>query len=160
MIVRYDPRDLSRVHLLAPDGCYYDLTYRELRRPPISLWEHRLALKRLREEGRAQVDEDAIFTAIDAMRGIAERASTATKTARPLEQPADGYQGLAILTWMFEAWPMRTQAALAMLRAVRPRRQMQRWPALDPMIRDKVEALFLTAWPEERNNGERGWWRA
>lgn len=82
MIVRYDPRDLSRVHLLAPDGCYYDLTYRDLRRPPISLWEHRLALKRLREEGRAQVDEDAIFTAIDAMRGIAERASTATKTAR------------------------------------------------------------------------------
>ena len=24
MIVRYDPRDLSRIHLLAPDGRYYD----------------------------------------------------------------------------------------------------------------------------------------
>ena len=42
MIVRYDPRDLSRVHLLAPDGRYYDLSYRDLRRPAISLWEHRL----------------------------------------------------------------------------------------------------------------------
>ena len=79
---RYDPRDLSRVHLLAPDGRYYDLSYRDLRRPAISLWEHRLALTRLRDEGRAEINEDAIFTAIDAMRGIAERASAETKTAR------------------------------------------------------------------------------
>lgn len=82
MIVRYDPRDLGRVHLLAPDGRYYDLSYRDLRRPAISLWEHRLALTRLRDEGRAEINEDAIFTAIDAMRGIAERASAETKTAR------------------------------------------------------------------------------
>jgi len=82
MIVRYDPRDLSRVHLLAPDGRSYDLSYRDLRRPAISLWEHRLALKRLRDEGRAEINEDAIFTAIDAMRGIAERASADTKTTR------------------------------------------------------------------------------
>lgn len=82
MIIRYDPRDLSRVHLLAPDGRYYDLSYRDLRRPAISLWEHRLALTRLRDEGRAEINEDAIFTAIDAMRGIAERASAETKTAR------------------------------------------------------------------------------
>lgn len=82
MIVRYDPRDLSRVHLLAPDGRYYDLSYRDLRRPAISLWEHRLALTRLRDEGRAEINEDAIFTAIVAMRGIAERASAETKTAR------------------------------------------------------------------------------
>lgn len=82
MIVRYDPRDLSRVHLLAPDGRYYDLSYRDLRRPAISLWEHRLALTRLRDEGRAEINEDAIFTAIDAMRSIAERASAETKTAR------------------------------------------------------------------------------
>ncbi len=82
MMVRYDPRDLSRVHLLAPDGRYYDLSYRDLGRPPISLWEHRLALKRLREEGRAAVDEAAIFEAIEAMRGIADRASAASKLAR------------------------------------------------------------------------------
>ena len=51
-------------------------------RPPISLWEHRLALKRLREEGRAQVDETAIFRTIEAMRAIADDASAASKTAR------------------------------------------------------------------------------
>ncbi|KRR14176.1 TniQ family protein [Bradyrhizobium valentinum] len=80
--------------------------------------------------------------------------------AAPAGELADSYQALAILAWMFEAWPMRTQAALAMLRAVRPRRQMQRWPTLDAAIRDQVAALFLTAWPDERNNRERGWWRA
>jgi transposase len=86
---------------------------------------------------------------------IARDLSTA-----PLGEPADSYQSLAILAWMFEAWPARTQAALAMLHAVRPRRQMLRWPNLDPATRDKVGALFLTAWPDERNDGERGWWRA
>ncbi len=58
MIVRYDPRNLSRIYLLEPDGRYYDLRYRDLRRPPITLWEQRLALKRLQEEGRAHVDEE------------------------------------------------------------------------------------------------------
>jgi putative transposase len=82
MIVRYDPRDLSRIYLLAPDGHYFDLSYSNLCRPPISLWEHRLALKRLREEGRAQVDETAIFRAIETMRHIADKAIVASKTAR------------------------------------------------------------------------------
>jgi putative transposase len=82
MIVRYDPRDLSRIYLLGPDDTYYDLSYRDLRRPPISLWEHRLALKRLREEGQAHVDETAIFRAVEAMRAIADDAVRATKTVR------------------------------------------------------------------------------
>jgi putative transposase len=82
MIVRHDPRDLSRIYLLGPDGEYYDLAYRDLRRPPISLWEHRAALKRLREEGRAQIDEEAIFRAVETMRTIADSASAATKSAR------------------------------------------------------------------------------
>jgi putative transposase len=82
MVVRYDPRDLSRIYLLAPDGQYYDLTYRNLRRPPISFWEHRLALKRLREEGRANVDESAIFRTIERMRLITDQAVSASKVAR------------------------------------------------------------------------------
>ena len=82
MIVRYDPRDLSRCYLLAPDGRYYDLSYRDLRRPPITLWEHRLALKRLREDGRTEVDESAIFRTIEAMRAITDEAVASSKTAR------------------------------------------------------------------------------
>jgi len=82
MIVRYDPRDLSRIYLLAPDGQYYDLSYRDVRRPSITLWEHRLALKRLREEGRASVDESAIFRTIETMRSITDEAVIASKAAR------------------------------------------------------------------------------
>lgn len=82
MIVRYDPRDLSRIYLLAPDGQYYDVSYRDLRRPPITLWEHHLAHKRLREEGRAHVDEAAIFRAVENMRQIAQNASRESKAAR------------------------------------------------------------------------------
>lgn len=82
MIIRYDPRDLSRIYLLGPDGQYYDIAYRDLRRPPISLWEHRLALKRLREERHAHIDEAAIFRTIDAMREIVDQATTTSKVAR------------------------------------------------------------------------------
>jgi putative transposase len=81
-IVRFDPRDLSRLHLLGPDGQYYDLTYRDLGRPPISLWEHRLAVKRLRDEAHRAVNEDTIFEAIETMRQIVHTATTETKTIR------------------------------------------------------------------------------
>jgi putative transposase len=82
MIVRYDPRNLSRIYLLGRDGRYYDIPYRDVRRPPITLWEQRLALKRLHEEGRSHVDESAIFRTIETMRRIADEAVTATKTIR------------------------------------------------------------------------------
>ena len=82
MVVRYDPRDLSRIYLLGPDGRYYDIPYRDLGRPPITLWEQRLALKRLREEGRSHVDENAIFRTIETLRKIADEAVRATKTIR------------------------------------------------------------------------------
>lgn len=82
MIVRYDPRDLSRVYVRAPNGEYLDVPYRDVRRPPISLWEHRLAIRRLREEGRAHVDEPAIFRAVETMRRITEEAVRTTKSAR------------------------------------------------------------------------------
>lgn len=82
VIVRYDPRDLSRIYLLAPTGQYYDLSYRDLRRPSITLWEHRLALKRLREEGALHIDEAAIFRTIEKMHEIVNEAALATKSAR------------------------------------------------------------------------------
>ena len=80
--------------------------------------------------------------------------------AEPFGEMADPYQGLAVLTWMFEAWPRRVQAALAILNAVRPRRQMRRWPGLDPDVHGPVEALLRAAWPDEHHRRERPWWRA
>ncbi len=80
--------------------------------------------------------------------------------AEPFGEIADAYQGLAILAWMFEAWPTRAQAALAILRAVRPRRQLLRWPNLDAAIYAEVEKLLLAAWPDRGREPERAWWRA
>lgn len=88
MIVRYDPRDLSRIYLRGPDGTYYDLPYRDLYRPSISLWEHRAALKYLREQGRRDVNEQSIFAAIEAMHRLTRKASTETKKARRLRERA------------------------------------------------------------------------
>jgi putative transposase len=82
MIVRYDPRDLSRIYLLGPDGNYYDLSYRDIRRAPISRWEQRRAIKRLREEGYATVDEGAIFRTVERMRAVTDAARAVTKSIR------------------------------------------------------------------------------
>jgi len=85
-IVRYDPRDLSRIFWLAPDGNYYDLNYADVRRPPITLWEHRLARKTLRAEGCRHVDEDLIFAAIDEMQRITAGAIRDKKHIRQQER--------------------------------------------------------------------------
>lgn len=82
MIVRYDPRDLSRIYLLGPDGQYYDLSYRNLRNPSITLWEHRLAGKQLRDQGWSDFDETALFRTVDTMRSITDEAVAVTKVAR------------------------------------------------------------------------------
>ena len=79
MVVCYDPRDLSHIYLLGPDGTYYDLSYRDLRLPAISLWEQGLALRRLRDQGRSHVDEHAIFRTVDAMRRTPMRRSSKAK---------------------------------------------------------------------------------
>jgi putative transposase len=82
MIVRYDPRDLSRIYLYAPDGNYYDIPYRDLGRPPISLWEQRRAIRSLREKGLSQFDEKAIFRTVEQMRAIVAEAVSERKAAR------------------------------------------------------------------------------
>lgn len=83
VLIRRDPRDLSRVWVLDPDdGGYLEVPYRELSRPPVSLWEHRLARARLRQRRRGELDEDALFAAIEEMRAIEAEARTSTRTTR------------------------------------------------------------------------------
>lgn len=82
MLVKYDPRDLSRVFLQDPQGTFWDIPYADLRRPRITLWEHRQAMQRLRAEGRGVVDEKAIFDAINAQQQIVAEAAHRTKAAR------------------------------------------------------------------------------
>ncbi|MFD1538747.1 Mu transposase C-terminal domain-containing protein [Nonomuraea guangzhouensis] len=82
-VLRRDPRNISRIWVLDPDGhAYLPVPYRTLSRPPISVWEQRAAIARLRESGRAQVDENALFAMVEQMRQITENAAAKTRRAR------------------------------------------------------------------------------
>jgi putative transposase len=83
LLIRRDPRDLSQIFVYDTENNYYfSVPYRMLSRPPITLWEHKLARKRLREQRRNKVDENSLFAAIDEMREIERNAETMTRTAR------------------------------------------------------------------------------
>ena len=83
LVLRRDPRDLSRIWALDPDSStYIEVPYRNLSHPPISWWEHKAAVKRLRELGRTQVDEDALFRMVEQMHTITEEAAKTTRKAR------------------------------------------------------------------------------
>jgi putative transposase len=82
-LIRRDPRDISRIWVLEPEGQHYlEIPYRTLSHPAVTLWEQRLALAKLRQQGREQVDEAALFRMIGQMREIVTTAQKATRKAR------------------------------------------------------------------------------
>ena len=82
-LIRRDPRDISRIWVLEPEGQHYlELHYRTLSHPAVTLWEQRQALAKLRQLGREQVDESALFRMIGQMREIVTTAQKATRKAR------------------------------------------------------------------------------
>ena len=82
-VLRRDPRDISRIWALDPQGnTYVEVPYRTVSHPPINLWEHQAAVARLREQGRAQVDEHALFRTVEQMRAITDTATKTTRRAR------------------------------------------------------------------------------
>ena len=59
---------------------------RDRRRPPITKFEHDLAVKILRERGRQAVDEQSLFDMVNEQRRIVLEAAHKTKTARKSAQ--------------------------------------------------------------------------
>lgn len=81
--VRRDSRDLSRIYFLDPElGTYYPIRCRRTDRPSMTIWEHKAATKFLKEQGRKDIDEEAIFAAREKMIEIAEEAKKKTKKVR------------------------------------------------------------------------------
>ena len=73
---------MSKIYVFdAKNRSYLEVPYGTIR-PPISLWEHKKALKYLKTKGAAQVNEEAIFSAIEELRTITKSASVASKAAR------------------------------------------------------------------------------
>lgn len=82
-LIRRDPRDLSRIYVLDPSANHYiEVPYRSINNPAITLWEHRFAVTRIREEGRKVVNEEEIIKIIYQMRQITETAVIKSKSAR------------------------------------------------------------------------------
>lgn len=79
--VKYDPRDLSVVFVRVGEG-YLEARPADRTRPSIALWEHRAALRALRDAGRRAVDEELIFSTILAQRALVDEASRTTKAMR------------------------------------------------------------------------------
>jgi putative transposase len=87
--VAYDPRDLSTVFVHGPDGSHWPIRFADLRRPPITLWEHRRAQAALRDRGLTLVDEQLIFETIEQQRALIADAARRTKSARRSGERAD-----------------------------------------------------------------------
>jgi putative transposase len=90
LLVKYDPRNLSRVYVRDPNGRHWPVPYASLGQPPISLWELEEARKQLRKQGKHTQAEQAIFTNILEQRRIVRAAVSTSRRRRQQEKtPAD-----------------------------------------------------------------------
>jgi putative transposase len=82
LLVKYDPRDLSRIFVRQPGGRFVEARYRNLAYPPVTWWEWKHTKKRLYEQGRRDLNEDVLFACLAHQRRIEDAAALATATAR------------------------------------------------------------------------------
>jgi len=80
--VRYHPEDLSRVFVTAGSRDYLEVRYADMRRPAISLFEQRTALKAIRSKGQHTVSEAQVFRTIEEQRSVIANARRVTARAR------------------------------------------------------------------------------
>ncbi|MEN9998021.1 MAG: hypothetical protein RI922_1011 [Bacteroidota bacterium] len=88
LVFKRDPRDISCIYFLEPrQQKYFPIYYADASRPPISIWEHREALKELKRKGGIdKVTEDKIFEAYDDLKNIVEDARHAKKLSLKKER--------------------------------------------------------------------------
>ena len=80
LLVKYDPRDLSRVFVRRPTGVFVEARYSDLTLLSITLSEARAASRALNAKGRRKVDARTLVRTAVAQRAIVEGA---TKRDRP-----------------------------------------------------------------------------
>jgi putative transposase len=90
LLIKYDPRDLSRIFVRRPSGSFVEARYRDLSWPAITLAEQRAVMRLLRAQGRREVDEALLFKTALRQREIvdaARRQTAATRRSRELRPP-------------------------------------------------------------------------
>jgi len=78
LLVKYDPRDLSRIFVLRPSGHYIEARYGDITLAPISLHEAQSAARALAAKGRREVDSRTIVKTAIAQRELVQRANRRT----------------------------------------------------------------------------------
>jgi putative transposase len=86
LLVKYDPRNLSRIYAQDPDGRHWPIPYADLRQPPIALWEMEAANKQARQDGRKMNTEEVIFANILEQRQLVREAGSLSKQRRRREK--------------------------------------------------------------------------
>lgn len=82
-IFKRDPRDISVLSFYDPEAKdYSDIPYRDLKCPPMTLWEHKHVMRQLESEGVTEVDEAKLFAAYDKLREIEAKAVSQTQLVR------------------------------------------------------------------------------
>ena len=76
VLVRYDPRNLSKVYVAGPDDRYHPIPYADLTLPPITLWEQRAAMAKLRDDGDNAPAQAKMFEAVLGQRALVESANS------------------------------------------------------------------------------------
>jgi putative transposase len=82
LLIKFDPRDLSRIFVRRPSGRFVEARYRDLSWPPITLAEQRAITRLLHAQGRREVDEALLFKTILRQREIVDSAQRQTVAAR------------------------------------------------------------------------------
>lgn len=86
-IFKIDPRDISVLFFYDPDlKEYFEIPYRNLSFPPITIWEYREVVRKLEQDGVKVNNEDVIFDAYRRMNEIAESAIKKTKDLRAFQK--------------------------------------------------------------------------
>lgn len=83
LLVKYDPRDISRIFVRRPSGNFVDARYADVTLAPISLREAVAARKALNAQGKREVDDmRAIIRRAIAQRELVDRATQTTALMR------------------------------------------------------------------------------
>ncbi len=84
-VLKFDPRDLSRLCLAEPDGASLEVPCRDLRHPPVSLRELQQGAQLLRQQGDPAIDEEPLFRVIQQQRALIAAAKRRSKRRRALQ---------------------------------------------------------------------------
>lgn len=87
-IFKRDPRDISKIYFLdEKEARYVEIPYADTRRRPMSIWDHRAAMKKAGELfPKSVITEDIIFKAHNRLKEIEESAANSKKEYKRKER--------------------------------------------------------------------------